>query len=119
MHSLDNLRYFLDMIDTEAEVRTEENLRIMREMKSKNGRSTKGLKPSPVKFAAANKVDLRDARQVSSAMGLDWARSHGCGFMETSAREMVNIEETFACKFVARLSMQSGHRTCPSNILLE
>ena len=50
----------------------------------------------PVKIIAANKCDLRDARQVSARDGLEWARSRGCGFMETSAREMVNIEETFA-----------------------
>lgn len=29
-------------------------------------------------------------------MGLEWARRNGCGFMETSARNTVNIEETFA-----------------------
>ena len=28
--------------------------------------------------------------------GLEWARRRGCGFMETSARLEVNIEETFA-----------------------
>ncbi|KAG5366323.1 Ras-like protein 1 [Yarrowia sp. B02] len=28
--------------------------------------------------------------------GLQWAREHGCGFMETSAKQMVNIEETFS-----------------------
>jgi len=27
---------------------------------------------------------------------LEWARARGCGFMETSARECVNVEETFA-----------------------
>ncbi|KAG9539471.1 hypothetical protein KCU71_g20129, partial [Aureobasidium melanogenum] len=35
-------------------------------------------------------------RQVGAAEGLEWAKSRGCGFMETSAREVVNIEETFA-----------------------
>ncbi|KAK3076921.1 hypothetical protein LTS18_011642 [Coniosporium uncinatum] len=33
---------------------------------------------------------------VRSQQGLEWARGRRCGFMETSAREMVNIEETFA-----------------------
>ena len=97
-HSLENLQYFLDMIDTEAEVRENENARIMREVRSKNGKPPKGLRTMPIKFVAANKVDLKDSRQVSAAVGLDWARSRGCGFMETSAREMVNIEETFARK---------------------
>lgn len=50
----------------------------------------------PVKFVAANKCDLKEGRVVSSRQGLEWARGQGCGFMETSAREMVNIEETFA-----------------------
>lgn len=50
----------------------------------------------PIKFVAGNKCDLKDCRVVSSRQGLEYARSRGCGFMETSAREMVNIEETFA-----------------------
>ncbi|KAF3919260.1 hypothetical protein ABW20_dc0100716 [Dactylellina cionopaga] len=53
-------------------------------------------KPPQIKFVAGNKVDLAHDRQVPSAEGLNWARDHGCGFMETSARNMVNIEETFA-----------------------
>ena len=53
----------------------------------------------PVKIVAGNKCDLKDERLISSREGLEWARSRGCGFMETSAREMVNIEETFACEF--------------------
>lgn len=53
----------------------------------------------PVKMVAGNKCDLKDMRTISSKVGLDWARGHGCGFMETSAREMVNIEETFARMF--------------------
>ena len=50
----------------------------------------------PVKIIAGNKCDLKDDRMVSSREGLEWARARDCGFMETSAREMVNIEETFA-----------------------
>ena len=53
--------------------------------------------PPPVKIVAGNKCDLKEARVISSRRGLEWARSRGCGFMETSAWEMVNIEETFAC----------------------
>ena len=52
----------------------------------------------PVKLVAGNKCDLKDSRIISSRQGLEYARSRGCGFMETSAREMVNIEETFACR---------------------
>ncbi|KAL2262808.1 hypothetical protein VTK26DRAFT_9447 [Humicola hyalothermophila] len=51
----------------------------------------------PVKIVAGNKCDLQqEARQVPAAVGLEWARARGCGFMETSARLEVNIEETFA-----------------------
>lgn len=50
----------------------------------------------PVKIVAGNKCDLANSRQVSSQEGLAWARAHNCGFMETSARNVVNIEETFA-----------------------
>lgn len=77
-HSLDGLEYFIDMIDMEEESRIDE-----------------GRCP-PVKVVAGNKCDLQGARQIRSKDGLEWARKRGCGFMETSAREMVNIEETFA-----------------------
>ncbi|KAK4131456.1 ras-domain-containing protein [Trichocladium antarcticum] len=50
----------------------------------------------PVKIVAGNKCDLSDARRIPAAAGLAWARQRGCGFMETSARLEVNIEETFA-----------------------
>ena len=76
--SLDSLNYFMDMIDMETENRLD------------NG------KVPPVKIIAGNKCDLQGARQIEAKRGLEWARSRGCGFMETSAREMVNIEETFA-----------------------
>jgi len=75
--SLVALDYFNDLIEMESEERSPEL-------------------PPQIKFVAGNKVDLAHDRQVSSADGLAWARSHGCGFMETSARNMVNIEETFA-----------------------
>ena len=53
----------------------------------------------PVKIVAGNKCDLKEGRMLSAREGLEWARQRGCGFMETSAREMVNIEETFARRF--------------------
>lgn len=74
-----------------------ENLEYFDELIQKNVES--GLRPTgdplPVKIVAGNKCDLADARTVSSAEGLAWAKAHGCGFMETSAKVMVNIEETF------------------------
>lgn len=50
----------------------------------------------PVAIVAGNKCDLADIRAVSHQTGSDWALTHGCGFMETSAREVINIEEAFA-----------------------
>jgi GTPase KRas protein len=76
--SLAALDHFNALIDMEAETRLDA------------GRT------APVKIVAANKCDLQSARQVSAQVGLEWARRNGCGFMETSAREMVNVEETFA-----------------------
>ncbi|KAI9852547.1 MAG: hypothetical protein M1838_000415 [Thelocarpon superellum] len=78
MDSLHNLDHFMQMIEMESEQRSDE------------------AKPLPVKIVAGNKCDLGQMRQVKSAQGLDYARRHGCGFMETSARNVVNIEETFA-----------------------
>lgn len=77
-NSLETLTYFTEMIDMEEEARIDNN------------------EIPPVKIVAGNKCDLSGARKISSREGLEWARSRGCGFMETSAREMVNIEETFA-----------------------
>ena len=76
--SLANLEYFQQMIDMECDHRQDV-----------------GGVP-PVKLVAGNKCDLRHQRRVSSKEGMEWARDRGCGFMETSAREMVNVEETFA-----------------------
>lgn len=73
--SLEALNYFDELINIESEMREQPF--------------------PPVKIVAGNKVDLARSRQVSAAEGLAWARDHGCGFMETSARNMVNIEETF------------------------
>ncbi|KAL6705271.1 hypothetical protein ACN47E_007081 [Coniothyrium glycines] len=76
--SLDALDHFMEMIDMEVENRLD------------NG------KVPPVKIVAGNKCDLQGQRQIGAQKGLEWARRRKCGFMETSAREMVNIEETFA-----------------------
>ena len=77
-NSLTALDYFMEMIDMETENRLDNH------------------KTPPVKIVAANKCDLQAQRQIDAKTGLDWARARGCGFMETSARDMVNIEETFA-----------------------
>lgn len=78
--SLHALEYFMEMIDMETENRVDSG------------------KTQPIKIVAGNKCDLQDQRKVTAREGLEWARKRKCGFMETSAREMVNIEETFARK---------------------
>lgn len=76
--SLRSLEWFNELIEQERERRLERG------------------KVLPVCIVAGNKCDLQGIRQVGATEGLNWARSRGYGFMETSAREMVNIEETFA-----------------------
>ena len=99
LHSLEGLSWFLEMIDIEAENREDENNRLLAAKGNRvRGRRQDGWKFPPIKIIAGNKCDLKENRVVTSKMGWEWARSKGCGFMETSAREMVNIEETFACK---------------------
>lgn len=76
--SLDNLEVFDELIEKNLE----------------SGLRPRGA-PAPVKMVAGNKCDLAESRAVSSAEGRAWAQAHGCGFMETSAKLMVNIEEIF------------------------
>lgn len=101
--SLDALGYFNDLIDMEVETRLDNAGRARKAGLSASsaaageyGGSGSAKTVAPVKFVAGNKCDLSESRQVSAATGLDWARRRGCGFMETSARVEVNIEETFA-----------------------
>lgn len=110
--SLDALGEFVELVDMESDTRQEANSAIIQRVKKDNQkRSTRGksggarregggleqeIKPLPVKIIAGNKCDLQESRQVDAKTGLEWARGRGCGFMETSARNVVNIEETFA-----------------------
>lgn len=79
--SLEALEYFTQMIDVERENRVEQ------------GRAL------PFCMVVGNKCDLQSQRQVSAKDGLAWCKARSFGFMETSAREMVNIEETFASEW--------------------
>lgn len=87
----------MNKINEEAEQRVEENERLHKELGPNGAGARVGL-PPPAKIVVGNKCDLKESRAVSSRDGLTYARKHGCGFMETSARDMVNIEETFARK---------------------
>ena len=93
----------------EAEQRVEDKQRLRQEFKKKSGVigdvGQSGL-PPPVKIVVGNKCDLKDNRAVTSRDGLLYAHKHGCGFMETSACETVNIEETFA-----RMTCQQGRES--------
>jgi GTPase SAR1 family protein len=96
--SLDALGYFNDLIDMEAETRLDNAARALKAgVSPAGGGAGSGAKTvPPVKIVAGNKCDLQESRLVSAQTGLEWARRRGCGFMETSARLEVNIEETFA-----------------------
>jgi GTPase KRas protein len=45
---------------------------------------------------AANKCDLEYERQVGMHEGRDFAKQLGCGFMETSAKDRINVDEAFS-----------------------
>lgn len=98
--SLSTLDYFLNLIRIEAEYRDEANERLVQEMgnSAKDAGAEVGM-PPPVTMVVGNKCDLKDARVITAKVGLEFARTNGCGFMETSARELVNVEETFASGF--------------------
>lgn len=105
--SLEALDYFNELVDIEAENRQEKIAQAEEEYRTGKGKGHRKNGSSgddgrmvpiamPVKIVAGNKCDLQESRQVSSKVGLEWARKRNCGFMETSARNTVNIEETFA-----------------------
>ncbi|KAK0721418.1 ras family protein [Apiosordaria backusii] len=104
LDSLHALEYFNDLIDMEAETRIDNAARARKAglaVKSPtigdfNGMGETGKMIPPVKIVAGNKCDLKESRTVPAQVGLEWARRRQCGFMETSARLEVNIEETFA-----------------------
>ncbi|MEW5319100.1 MAG: hypothetical protein WDW38_010270 [Sanguina aurantia] len=48
-----------------------------------------------IQMVVANKVDLAIQRQVTSAEGHEFARTHGCLFVETSAKANIAVEQTF------------------------
>ena len=48
-----------------------------------------------MKILVGNKCDLKDQRQVSFQEGKAFADSLGMQFLETSARDKINIDEAF------------------------
>ena len=121
--SLDALTHYMEMIDIETEHRIEENASLLKSDGGVLGEEERKLvKAMPVKIVAGNKCDLKADRKISARQGLNWARRRGCGFMETSAREMVNIEETFTrtseCSFSITIPFFTtpGHSTKASEL---
>lgn len=49
--------------------------------------------PSIAKVLVGNKIDLEDERVVSKSEGMKLAHEHGMEYIETSARENINIHE--------------------------
>jgi GTPase SAR1 family protein len=96
--SLEQLDYFNDLIDIESETREDAWRNTLANAGGRAKKDAAGGRGyvKPIKIVAGNKCDLQSQRQVSAQVGLEWARKKGCGFMETSARNTVNIEETFA-----------------------
>lgn len=54
----------------------------------------KDLDHVPV-LVVGNKCDLEIERQVSYEEGLELAKQFGCAFLETSAKQRINVEEAF------------------------
>jgi len=48
---------------------------------------------APVKIVAANKSDLPRIPEFPIQLGQRWASDRGCAFVETSAKEHINIKE--------------------------
>lgn len=54
-----------------------------------------GTVEDSVKMVVANKTDLADLREVTKEEGIDFARSHGCLYVETSAKGNVAVDQAF------------------------
>ncbi|CAD7701353.1 unnamed protein product [Ostreobium quekettii] len=48
-----------------------------------------------VKMVVANKVDMESNREVSKEEGTEFARQHGCLFVETSAKTNIAVQQAF------------------------
>ena len=58
--------------------------------------SVKDTDDVPPMILVGNKVDLEEERVVSKALGQGMARKfNNCAFLETSAKQRINVEETF------------------------
>ncbi|EIE77212.1 hypothetical protein G6F46_010805 [Rhizopus delemar] len=64
-----------------------------------------------------NKCDLESDRQVSSQEGKDLAKQFGCQFIETSAKQKINVEEAFfeVVKDIRRYNKEQENRGNSNN----
>eukprot|EP00798_Chlamydomonas_sp_ICE-L_P009737 gene9737-7611_t len=54
-----------------------------------------GTVEDAIKMVVANKTDLKSQREVSEAEGHEFARQHGCLFVETSAKAGEAVDQAF------------------------
>lgn len=113
--SVDNELVMLDILDTagqeeylamrEQYMRTGEGFLLVYAINSRNSleelqtfyeqiQRVKDLDNVPV-LVVGNKLDLEIERQVSYEEGLAFARALNCPFLETSAKQRINVEEAF------------------------
>ena len=59
------------------------------------GEVSKHAGPNAVKLLIGNKCDMEEDRKVSKAQGEAYAREKGFKFLETSAKNKINIDESF------------------------
>ncbi|POS84805.1 hypothetical protein EPUL_005073 [Erysiphe pulchra] len=107
--SLDVLEEFSKMIDQRHELQSRDSKHSTDdgekmhsfEFKNRQRNSFYGpieqhkMRQKPIKVLVGNMCDLQQKRLVSTQTGMKWARKHGCSFSETSAKDIINIEEVF------------------------
>ena len=82
----------------------------------------KFAKEGVLRILVGNKSDLDHKRQVSYDNGKELAEKYGINFMETSAKETVNIDNLFESTTKSFLSKQisgSGNKISPTGRGLE
>ncbi|PNH02815.1 GTP-binding protein yptV3 [Tetrabaena socialis] len=83
-----------------------------------------GTEVDAVRMVVANKVDVGDARRVTWHEGSDFARRHGCLFVETSAKTNVAVANAFeelVLKILETPSLleDSGYGARPGTVRLD
>lgn len=54
-----------------------------------------GTVEDSVKMIVANKTDLSESREVPKVDGVEFAKSHGCLYVETSAKGNIAVDQAF------------------------